>query len=39
VVLPPHRTIRWDLVLSPELVRALDGNNIVAALAVDRQPR
>ena len=24
VVLPPHRTIRWDIVLSPELVRSLD---------------
>jgi Sulfatase len=24
VVLPPHRTIRWDIVLPPELLRALD---------------
>ena len=24
VVLPPHRTIRWDIVLSPEVVRSLD---------------
>ena len=24
VVLPPHRTIRWDIVLPPELVQSLD---------------
>ncbi len=25
VVLPPHRIVRWDIVLSPEVVQALDG--------------
>ena len=24
VALPPHRTVRWDIVLSPELVRSLE---------------
>jgi hypothetical protein len=31
VILPPNQTISWDIVLSPELVQALDGQTADAA--------
>jgi hypothetical protein len=35
VVLPPHRTIRWDIVLSPDMVRTLDMEAGDAARALE----